>query len=203
MYSLSSLFIILNWRRVYGNISRPSLLWPIFVLFLFLYIGVLLYDRNMPIDYVSGASQQLYMIKNIDSFRHLLISVGYFTFPLTCSLVPYFIYRSLFSRYKALAVGNIHRLRLFVNYYFRTLYEGMLSYKLLPYNALANCSLSEFREVYAARQLLRKTLEEKRRAAHSRRQYVHYKKIKIIHDPDPGLKTQRPISFPYMHSPFL
>jgi len=117
LYCVSSTFIILNWRRMYGTLSRPSLARPIFVFFVFLYAGIILYDRTVSLDHLYGSSMGAFMFSRVHNFSTLVMVIIVYTFPITWPLVPYFIYRAQFSHYKDFAVGNMDMLRRFVNYY--------------------------------------------------------------------------------------
>lgn len=86
--------------------------------FLFLYAGIVLYDRTLSLDLLYGHNVPGgFRFEIATTFSKLVVAVFAYTLPVTCWLLPYFLYRSQFSHYKEFAIGNMYMLRRFVNYY--------------------------------------------------------------------------------------
>jgi NADH:ubiquinone oxidoreductase subunit 6 (subunit J) len=204
-YALAGITIVLGWRRVYGPTTRPSLLWPVVVLLVAIYVWYILYDHTRPVDRV------FYMIySNTEIFNFTWIRqnnawgffIAMYTVPLFVILFPYFLYRHQFTHYHIFVVGNIFTLRHFVNYYLRCLefYDPAYS---SAWSAAAEGSLEDSLARLAEATAVRKERQAKAEADARKPKYVKYKKVFKSEHPDLGLQgAPRTEYFWYKRNPY-
>jgi NADH-quinone oxidoreductase subunit J len=203
VYGISSIFVLTNWRRVYGGCLRPPFLWPIIAFVAALYVGIFWCNRAALMHEIFGELSVMYIYSNVeDAVTFAAFIVGYMA-PFLFFIYSYLFYRSYFTEHQIFATWNIRMLRRFINYYLRTM--GRLFYEVSPrFDAKAAVSLAELEVEWSALQVHCKHLQEKKITEARRFKYVHYKKVNKPHDPDLSVdKVPRSSSPAYPGNPFI